>query len=150
MIPTRMSEERRHHQKTMLDTLRDTCQKANSSVLYVEARSQQILSAFISEDQLFSTGFTRILTRDSPPTQDVDRVVLLAVIGDQAITELERYWHLFREVFLINLLISGQETKQLIKVSPLRKKLRAFIEISLNFFPFIDSVYFTNAAKKQS
>jgi hypothetical protein len=30
------------------------------------------------------------------------------------------------------------------KVSPLRKKLRGFYEISLNFFAFLDSVYQIN------
>ena len=37
----------------------------------------------------------------------------------------------------------------MIKVSPLRKKLKGFVEISLNFIPFIDSVYCTTSFQKE-
>ena len=108
------------------------------------------MNGFLHESEMFSCGFSKIFSQDSPPVEDIDRIVIVAVLGHQAITELERYWHLFKEISVVNLSISGTETKELIRVSPLRKKLRGFVEISLNFLPFIDSVFFANPSQQDN
>lgn len=48
---------------------------------------------------------------------------------------------------MVNLTISSNEAAQAMKVSPIRKKLRGFLEVSLNFYPFIDTVYTANCTK---
>ena len=108
------------------------------------------MSALVNESELFNAGFTNIFTKEKAPADEIKRIVVVGVLGDAAITELERYWHLFEEVSMVNLTISGSNTKELIRVSPLRKKLKGFVEASLNFLPFIDSVYLTHSTYNQS
>jgi hypothetical protein len=88
MIQSRWSVEREHLLKTLLSSLRNCQEKENTTSLYLESRAYQIVTSFMPESELFSTGFTQIMSKDTPPTQAVDRVVLLAVMGDPAITEL--------------------------------------------------------------
>lgn len=68
----------------------------------------------------------------------------MAVLDETGLAEVEKNLHLFSEVFVINLTISTEEAARAMKVSPLRKKLRGFVEISMNFAAFIDSVYLIN------
>ena len=40
-----------------------------------------IVNTLIPEGELFSTGFTQIMTSDNAPREDIEKVVLVAVIG---------------------------------------------------------------------
>lgn len=53
--------------------------------------------------------------------------MVLAVMDEQGQAELERVLHLFSEVFVVNLTVSGKEASQAMRVSPLRRKLKGFL-----------------------
>jgi hypothetical protein len=55
--------------------------------------------------------------------------------------------HFFSEIYIVNLTLTTSETALAMKVSPIRKKMRGFIEVSLNFYPFIDTIYTVNRTK---
>jgi hypothetical protein len=97
-----------------------------------------------ARSELFRSGLEEIYTRDTLEERELGRVVVVAVLDETGLAEVEKNLHLFSEVFVINLTISTEEAARAMKVSPLRKKLRGFVEISMNFAAFIDSVYQIN------
>ena len=112
--------------------------------MYVERRAEEILLSFCAEGDLFRAGLEEIYTQETLEGRELGRAVVVAVLDEAGLAEVEKNLHLFSEVFAINLTISAEEAARAMKVSPLRKKLRGFYEISLNFVAFLDSVYRIN------
>lgn len=114
----------------------------------MEERAESILWSIFSNAELFGTGLSEVLTKTSMGVKEIGKAVVVAVLDDYGQAEVEKSLHYFSEIFVVNLTISNNQTAQSMKVSPIRKKLRGFIEISLNFLPFIDTVYAVNEAKR--
>lgn len=55
--------------------------KAHTAFLYLEARSRLILNALMPESELFNAGFSKIMNKECIPQQDIDQIVIVAVLN---------------------------------------------------------------------
>ena len=116
----------------------------------MERRAEEILMSICTKGDLFRAGLEEIYTRETLQGKEVGKAVVVAVLDEAGMAEVEKILHLFSEVFVINLTISTEEATKAMKVSPLRKKLRGFYEISLNFAAFFSTVYQINPSLSDS
>ncbi len=94
-VQTRVPIEKEHHKKSLITTLKEAYEKLKTPFLYLEERAHDIVTAFLNESEIFSTGFTKIVGRNNAPEEAISRVVLVTLMGQFAMTEIEKYWHLF-------------------------------------------------------
>lgn len=80
-VKTKISQEKQHQKMNLLATLKKANQKLNTSFLYLEERAHQIVTSFLNESEIFSTGFTKIINKDNILEEEIQRVVITAVMG---------------------------------------------------------------------
>jgi hypothetical protein len=49
--------------------------------LYLEQRAFSIVNTILEQSEIFGSGLTQILSHGSVPEADIERIVLLAVLG---------------------------------------------------------------------
>lgn len=58
--------------------------------------------------------------------------------------ELEEIGRIFEELYIVNLSITTQDTGLKLRSSTIRKKIRWFRDISLNFVAYLDNIFTVN------
>jgi hypothetical protein len=138
------------HKKTLLEKLRLGRETLATPHLYTEERAAAILAATLTLSEMFATGLTEVHSGQSlrEKEREVGKAVVVAVMDEQGLAEVERVLHLFSEVFVVNLTVSGKEASQGMRVSPLRRRLKGFVEVSVNFFPCLHGLFSVNRSKQ--